>query len=68
MNKRHRQTASATKKQQTESSDSGSEAQGTVIDPEDGLFQAFQELEKKLGPKGFIELLLLEIPPKAKGK
>jgi hypothetical protein len=42
--------------------DNGEEADpsnsGTVIDPEDGLFQAMAELEKKLGPKEFLKRLL----------
>lgn len=35
---------------------------GTVIDPEDGLFQGMEELKAKLGPEKFIELLLKEFP------
>jgi hypothetical protein len=43
---------------------------GAVIDPQDGLFEGMAKLEQELGSKGFLDLLLREIPskPKAKGK
>jgi hypothetical protein len=34
----------------------GTSENGTVIDPEDGLFQGMAKLEEKLGPKGFLDL------------
>ena len=46
--------------------DSGEETEpstsGTVIDPEDGLFQAMEELQEKLGQKKFTELLAEKFP------
>jgi hypothetical protein len=56
--KREDLKTSAKKKQPTEPSDSETETQGAVIDPEDGLFKAFQEMKDKLGPEEFIKRLL----------
>jgi hypothetical protein len=52
-----------TKKPPTESPENG-----TVIDPEDGLFQGMAKLEEKLGQKGFLDRLYEAIPLRPRAK